>query len=364
MTGPGPKAHLWLRDETKPFERRTALTPNHALKLIEAGLTVSVERSVVRCFADEEYSAVGATMEPSGTWSKAPEHCIILGIKELPDQDTPLIHKHLFFAHAYKGQQGWQTTINRFKQGGGVLLDLEFLVDEAGRRVAAFGRWAGFAGAALAVDIWAHQQIHGDVPVPEVKMVRDEAELLDGLRARLSAAVQRSAAFPRAMIIGAKGRCGSGAIDLFQKLSFPTSNLSLWDLSETASGGPFSEILDHELFINCVLVQGKMNPFLTREMLDQPRKLCVISDVSCDPKSPNNPIPVYDSVTTFSNPVIRLESSQRLDLTAIDHLPSLLPRESSQDFGGQMLPYLLTLGSDDPVWIRAYQLYRSFEAKT
>jgi saccharopine dehydrogenase (NAD+, L-lysine-forming) len=73
---------------------------------------------------------------------------------------------------------------------------------------------------------------------------------------------------------------------------------------------------------------------------------------------------VYDSVTTFSKPVIRLDSPQRLHLTAIDHLPSLLPRESSQDFGGQMLPYLLTLGSDNPVWTRAYQLYRSFEAKT
>ena len=24
------RIHLWLRDETKPFERRTALTPNHA----------------------------------------------------------------------------------------------------------------------------------------------------------------------------------------------------------------------------------------------------------------------------------------------------------------------------------------------
>ena len=363
MTRLERRVHLWLRDETKPFERRTALTPTCAGKLIDAGFTVSVETSSVRCFPDEEYIAIGAKMEPRGTWMCAPRHCIILGIKELPEEDTPLVHQHIFFAHAYKGQEGWKETISRFKRGGGVLLDLEFLVDDLGRRVAAFGRWAGFLGAALAVDIWAHQQLDGATPFPEVTMVKDETELLDGLRFRLLAAVQRTEHFPRAIVIGSLGRCGAGATDLFRKLNFSSPNLSLWDLAETARGGPFTEILDHDIFVNCVLVQGEMKPFLTKEMLGQSRKLRVISDVSCDPKSPHNPIPIYDSVTTFSDPVIRLDSVNLLDITAIDHLPSLLPRESSQDFGGQMLPHLLTLGTGDSVWTRAHQLYQSFEAK-
>ncbi len=358
-----PKVHLWLRDETKPFERRTALTPTYAGKLIDAGFAVSIERSSVRCFPDEEYSDVGASMETSGAWLSAPRDCIILGIKELPEEETPLIHQHIFFAHAYKGQRGWEKTLNRFKRGGGVLLDLEFLVDDLGRRVAAFGRWAGFSGAAIAVDIWAHQQIHGAAPFLRVKMVNDEAELLDGLRSRLLSAMQRTTHFPRAIVIGSQGRCGSGATDLFRKLQFPASRLSLLDLAETAIGGPFTEILDHDIFVNCVLVQGEMKPFLTREMLRQARKLRVISDVSCDPKSPNNPIPIYDRVTTFSDPVIRLDTANLLDLTAIDHLPSLLPCESSQDFGGQILPHLLTLGTGNPVWTRSQQLFKSFETK-
>ena len=41
----------------------------------------------------------------------APRHCIILGIKELPEEDTPLVHQHIFFAHAYKGQKGWKETL-------------------------------------------------------------------------------------------------------------------------------------------------------------------------------------------------------------------------------------------------------------
>jgi len=358
-----PKGHIWLRDETKPFERRTALTPMVASKLIDAGFAVSVEKSSTRCFPDDEYISIGATMEPTGSWVNAPRHCFILGIKELPEDETPLIHQHIFFAHAYKGQKGWEKIIGRFKRGGGILLDLEFLVDEFGRRVAAFGRWAGFAGAALAVDIWAHQQLHGSTPFPEVKLVKNEAELLDSLRSRLLVAVQRTTHFPRAIVIGSQGRCGTGAADLFRKLQFPASNFSLWDLSETAKGGPFNEILEHDIFVNCVLVQGDMKPFLTRDMLEQSRRLRVISDVSCDPTSPRNPIPIYDSVTTFSDPVIRLDTANLLDLTAIDHLPSLLPCESSQDFGGQIIPHLLTLGTRNPVWTRAQQLYESMEAK-
>ena len=362
MTHSKPGVHIWLRDETKPFERRAALTPLHAQRLLEAGFRVTIESSSVRCFADSDYIAIGAAMQPSGAWVKAPRECVILGIKELPPEDFPLIHRHIFFAHAYKGQQGWASTIRRFQRGEGTLLDLEFLVDDRGQRVAAFGHWAGFAGAALASDIWAHQQLHGAAPFPAVRMVKDETELLAGLRPRLLAAMKLTAP-PRAIIIGAGGRCGAGAADLFRKLGFPPGNLSLWDVAETSRGGPFPEILGHDIFVNCVLIQGGIKPFLTREILHQPRKLQVISDVSCDPTSPQNPIPLYDRATTFAEPVVRLHAKPLLDLTAIDHLPSLLSRESSEDYGAQLFPHLLALGSGSPVWSRAHDLYKTFEAK-
>ncbi len=363
MTEKGKSLHLWLRDESKPFERRTALVPEHVRVLLEAGYNVSVERSSTRCFSDDEYAAVGATLEPTGSWPQAPRDAIIVGIKELPEENEPLIHRHVFFAHAYKGQTGWERTIERFQRGGGTLLDLEFLVDDSGRRVAAFGRWAGFSGAALAVDIWAHQQNVPDKTYPKIQPVRDETELLAGLRERLSRALKAANRWPRAIIIGAKGRCGSGAIDLFHKLGFPNTQLTTWDLAETAHGGPFDQLLEHDIFVNCILVQGPMKPFLTRPMLDRPRRLSVISDVSCDPKSPHNPLPIYSRTTTFSEPTLRFGITPLLDLTAIDHLPTLLPRESSQDFGEQMLEHWLSLRAQGNVWRRAEQLYRTFEEK-
>ena len=55
-------------------------------------------------------------------------------------------------------------TLRSFPRGGGTLLDLEFLQDDMGRRVAAFGYHAGFAGAALALENWAWQLTRSCVP--------------------------------------------------------------------------------------------------------------------------------------------------------------------------------------------------------
>jgi saccharopine dehydrogenase (NAD+, L-lysine-forming) len=52
---PGPT--LWLRCETKEFERRAALTPTTAKQLIDAGFSIIVERDEQRIFNDSEYEA-------------------------------------------------------------------------------------------------------------------------------------------------------------------------------------------------------------------------------------------------------------------------------------------------------------------
>lgn len=46
---------LWLRCEKKEFERRSALTPTTAKKLIDAGFEISVERDTQRIFDDAEF---------------------------------------------------------------------------------------------------------------------------------------------------------------------------------------------------------------------------------------------------------------------------------------------------------------------
>lgn len=354
---------LWLRAESKAFEERTLVTPDVARALSNAGFELVVERSEARVFADGEYLDAGCRLVEAGQWRQSPAHAIILGLKELDDSLGPFTRRHVHFAHVFKNQAGWQDTLNAFSEGGGTLYDLEFLVDEQGRRVAAFGYWAGFVGAALAVLAHVAQGRAGE---------NNQASSLDALQAwpdrhSLVATVQEQLAtvdrLPRAIVIGALGRCGRGATELLAACGVPVTP---WDQAETASGGPFDALLEHDLLINCVFVNSPGSPFTTREHLAaQGRQLSVISDVSCDPTGEFNPLPVYCHCTTMDKPVTRLieetagSSHRPLDLIAIDHLPSLLPRESSEDFSRQMLAHLLKLDCPERgVWGRAEDVFR------
>jgi saccharopine dehydrogenase (NAD+, L-lysine-forming) len=185
---------------------------------------------------------------PFDSWRSAPNDAYILALKELPENDTsPLPHTHIMFAHCYKQQAGWQSVLARWPRGGGTLLDLEFLTDANGRRVAAFGYYAGFAGAALALQVWAWQKRTGGTgsDFPAVKPFPNEGALLEVVREQVGKAVGvNGGTWPRVIVIGALGRCGSGAVDAARKAGVPDENILKWDMAETAHGGPFPEILE------------------------------------------------------------------------------------------------------------------------
>lgn len=335
--------HLWVRAEQRAHEERVGLTPEGAAALIAKGLRVTVEESSVRAIPIGGYRDAGCEIAPENTWSDAPLDAIVFGLKELPEDGTPLPHRHIMFGHAYKGQPAGQELLRRFRAGGGTLYDLEYLVDEAGRRVAAFGYWAGYAGAAVALKCWTAQQ-RGGIAGP-VGVYPSSAALRDALNADLGQPR------PNAIVIGALGRVGTGASDLCAELGVEVTK---WDIAETASGGPFPEILEHSVFLNCILARPGTPVFVPLAAKTTPRRLSVIGDIACDPTSDFSPIKVYDRVTTWDEPALRVHDAPVLDVTAIDNLPSMLPVESSQDYAGQLLPSLLALDAlDQGVWARA-----------
>lgn len=353
--------HLWLRAETKPFEARTPLTP-HATKAwlaAKPGRAVTVERSHTRCFADADYAHAGAQLADAGQWVQAPGDALILGLKELPAKPDKLQHSHAFFAHAFKEQTGWMQQLGRFEQGAGKLYDLEYLVDENGRRIAAFGHWAGYVGAGLGLQLWAHRQIHGfGAPAPAAQIFSDAPALQSQVQAALLEAQSKgqNTKPPQVVVIGAAGRSGKGAVALCEAVG---ANVVCWDLKETAKGGPFEELLDADVVINCVLVQQAMPPFLSDAFVAQAkeaRRLNTIVDVSCDPTGPFNPLPFaqYRDATSFDAPAIEVAS--RLELIAIDNLPTAVPKESSEDFCAQLLPHLQN-ATQSHVWEMALKTF-------
>ncbi|WP_412564394.1 saccharopine dehydrogenase [Thalassobius sp. MITS945101] len=348
--------HLWVRAEQRLNEDRVGLTPAGVKALIAAGIRVTVEENKTRALPLEGYIEAGAEIAPENSWPEAPLDAIIFGLKELPEDGTPLPHKHIMFGHAFKGQHSGKALLERFKAGGGTLYDLEYLVEESGRRVAAFGYWAGYAGAAVTLKTWAAQQ-RGET-CPEVGAYKDK----DTLNAELLAEVEATGRpRPKAIVIGALGRVGTGAADLCEAMGVEVTK---WDMAETASGGPFPEILDHDLFLNCIFARPGTPVFVPREALTQDRNLTAIGDVACDPDSDYNPIPVYDRATTWAAPALRVANQPVMDVMAIDNLPSMLPAESSEDYAEQLLPSLLTLTDlDSGVWGRANATFAEHVAK-
>ena len=338
--------HLWVRAEQRPNEQRAGLTPDGAKQLIAKGIRVTVEESSVRAIPLQGYRDAGCDIADENSWPNAPLDAIIFGLKELPEDGTPLPHTHIMFGHAFKGQHSGIAFLKRFKQGGGTLYDLEYLVDDTGRRVAAFGYWAGYAGAAVTLKSWAAQQ-RGELCGP-VGVYADKDALLDDLGIELD---KLSIDLPNAIVIGAMGRVGTGASDLLEALGIAVTK---WDMAETSSGGPFPEILQHDIFMNCILARPGTPVFVPNAAKTLPRKLTAIGDVACDPDSDYNPVPVYDEATSWQSPALRVHESPVLDVMAIDNLPAMLPLESSEDFAQQLLTTLLSLDDlSHPVWTRA-----------
>ncbi|KPA20529.1 hypothetical protein shim_35190 [Shimia sp. SK013] len=338
--------HLWVRAEQRPNEERVGLTPEGAKALVEKGIRVTVEQSSVRAIGLEGYIEAGCEIAAENSWPDASRDAIIFGLKELPEDGTPLPHRHIMFGHAFKGQHSGVALLKRFKAGGGTLYDLEYLVNETGRRVAAFGYWAGYAGAAVTLKSWAAQQ-RSEICGP-VGVYAGKDALLSDLNAELDALATNR---PTAIVIGAMGRVGTGAADLLEAMG---CSVTKWDMAETATGGPFPQILAHDLFLNCIFARPGTPVFVPKAALAADRALTAIGDVACDPDSDYNPVPVYDRATTWDAPALRVADSPVLDVMAIDNLPSMLPVESSEDYAAQLLETLLTLDDlSGGVWTRA-----------
>jgi saccharopine dehydrogenase (NAD+, L-lysine forming) len=350
--------NLVLRSEVKKHERRTPIIPSHAKLLTQLGsklgYSVKVEKSPNRIYPDNEYLAAGCELMNGAVWADMSLDHYIMGIKELPEDNFPLRHSHIYYAHAFKQQAGAAQILSRFKAGRGKIYDFEFLVDcfEKEIVVNSFSFWAGYCGAAIALLIW-DAKLKGKKPpfkIPEYYSSRVDFE--NELR-QLVANWPRK---PNGLVIGANGRSAKGVLLLLKKFDIP---ITPWLRYHTQDRTEFSDILNYDLLFNCILLEKNTPPFLTPELVSNNTKLSIIADISCDVTSPWNPLPIYDKITTLANPTCQsLYSKTPLDIISIDNLASFFPLESSNDFSTLLLPYLiklLALGADvhNSVWKNA-----------
>lgn len=136
-----------LSETCNKWERRVPLTPAHCARLLhsskgEAGVNrIIIQPSTKRIYHDALYEDVGCEV------SEDLSDCgLIVGVKQpklemiLPDR------AYAFFSHTHKAQKENMPLLDKILAERATLYDYELIVGEHGKRLLAFGKFAGRAG--------------------------------------------------------------------------------------------------------------------------------------------------------------------------------------------------------------------------
>nr|GMC51983.1 alpha-aminoadipic semialdehyde synthase-like isoform X1 [Ipomoea batatas] len=136
-----------LAESTNKWERRVPLTPSHCARLLHGGkgktgvARIVVQPSTKRIHHDALYEDVGCEV------SEDLSECgLILGIKQ-PKLDMILPDRaYAFFSHTHKAQKENMPLLDKILASKASLFDYELIVGDHGKRLLAFGKFAGRAG--------------------------------------------------------------------------------------------------------------------------------------------------------------------------------------------------------------------------
>ena len=394
---------IGIRHEDKyASERRSPLTPKHIEWLVKhKKLDFVVQSSEKRIFTDEEYARAGAKI------AKDLKKCsVIFGVKEIPEATFEPGKTYVFFAHVIKGQQRNMPMLKRMMELKCNLIDYEKVVDEQGKRLIFFGRFAGMAG--MINSLWALGLRLKDYGYSSILGRLKQAHQYHSLteaRDDISGIGQLVAenGIPhelRPFVIGftGYGNVSQGAQEICGLLPVkeisPEKLLGLShrrnvpdniiykvifkeeDLFEHKLGQPF-DLHDYynnpqdyqskfekyipylSMLINCIYWDKRYPKLVTREYLKKtfskgrPR-LNVIGDISCDvegsiectlkPTEIEDPLFVYDPSTE----TIRMgHHGEGMLVMAVDILPAELPRDASFGFGDVLVNFIKPIADAD-----------------
>ena len=165
---------IGIRAEDKSeWERRTPLVPEDMAALRADGLPVVVQASPQRAFKDEEYTRAGIPLQ-----ADLSDCDVIIGLKEIPSDRLAPDKTYIFFSHVIKGQPYNMPMLKRLMALGDTLIDYERIVDDQGRRLIAFGQYAGLAG--MINGLWQNFLI-GPPGFKRKQAVRAVFELIDSI---------------------------------------------------------------------------------------------------------------------------------------------------------------------------------------
>lgn len=381
------------REDKNRWERRVPLVPEDVKDLIKNySIDVVVQSSNIRVFKDAEYTKIGAKV------SESLSSCnIIFAIKEIPSHLFEPEKTYIFFSHTTKGQPHNMPMLKRMIELGCQLIDYEKIVDENGKRLLAFGRFAGIAG--MIDSLWAlGKRLDWEgIPNPfsEIKQTIAYESLEDAKRAvscvgeKIKNQGIHNSLCPFICGFSGYGNVSKGAQEIFDYLPVkevtPESLSSVFDspscnllykvvfkeedMVEPINSDQCFVLQDYyahpekykarfhsylpylTMVINGIYWEEKYPRLITKEHLkklyaNKPR-LRIIGDITCDIEGsiectlrytlPDNPVYVYNP---FEDHIINGFEGLGPVVLAVDNLPAELPLESSIYFSKRLKPFV------------------------
>jgi len=366
-----------LREGKIPIDTRVPMTPQQAAKTQELfpSIKVIVQKSPLRCFDDMEYVKHGIEIVDNVT-----DCDILLGVKEVQIIELVDDKTYFFFSHTIKEQPYNRALLKEILRKRIKLIDWECLTDLEGIRLIAFGRYAGIVGAYNS--LWTFGERYNLFHLKRAFECDDLEDLKSEFRKIVLPAIK--------IAVTGGGRVAKGAMEVLNAVGVKRvsareyltrdfdvpvfAQLNSRDYNKPSNGAPFDRDEFHihpesyvsdfhkfavktDLFIAAAYWDPNAPVLFRREqILQDDFKIRVIADITCDIEGS---IPSTKRATSIENPVydydagndeIRNPFTDEANITvmAVDNLPCELPKDASNDFGKQLIEYILPplLGDD------------------
>ena len=377
-----------IREGKVPPDFRVALTPKQCrlIKETYTDVQISVQRSPIRTYTDDEYENEGIELVDSL------EHCdLIIGVKEVNLEDLIPNKSYMFFSHTFKKQSYNRVLLQEILKKKIRLIDYEVIKDKRNVRLIGFGRYAGIVGCYNGFRTFGLK--HGLYELKPANQCSDRKEVEKELQ---------KVALPSnfRMVLTGFGRVGHGAREIMNLLPIKEvtpkdylnntydesvfTHLEVENYFDKADGGEFirkefytkPELFKQgfqkyvpltDMYVPCHYWNSNSPKILTKaDLSSESNRISVIADISCDiadpiastlrPSKVATPIYGYDPET--GNEEANYKKNGIIAVMAVDNLPCELPKDASEDFGNELIKHVLPamIGEDsDRIIERASQ---------
>ncbi len=367
-----------IREGKVPPDHRVPLTPQQCkkIKTIYSNVEIVAQTSPIRAFKDEEYIAQGIPVVDN-----LHDCDIIMGVKEVKIEDLIPNKKFLFFSHTIKKQPYNRDLLRAILEKKIQLIDYEVIKDASNKRLIGFGRYAGIVGAYNTFRLFGLK--HNLYELKPAHECHDRKEMEGELQHIILPKHTK-------IVLTGFGRVGHGAREIVDLLpikevspeEYLTENfeepvfthLESEDYYAPKDGSEFVKsdfyknpqsyksvfakyLKTSDVYIPCHFWSSKSPYIVTDEDIQsEENRISVIGDISCDIAGPIastiRSSKIADPFYGY-NPNTKEEDDFHKEgviaVMAVDNLPCELPKDASEDFGNEMIKYVLpALLKEDP----------------